>query len=164
MTISLTHQTPEQRTAALLEEAVFALVEGPTDPVRLQRAAQLGNPTKLCCVIVNAALESLLGIRPMHQLIDWVTPEVYEQLTARAQVRATRRPIPGSRTPGSAGGRAGAGTPQKRTQIITTRVVRVSAVAAEATVIIHDGNRPRAAALRVEEHRGRWRVCALEIG
>jgi hypothetical protein len=43
-------------------------------------------------------------------------------------------------------------------------VVRVTPDAAEATVIIDDVDRVRAAALRVELHRGRWRVVVLEIG
>ncbi|WP_448631689.1 Rv3235 family protein [Cellulomonas soli] len=47
------------------------------------------------------------------------------------------------------------------------RRVRVCAVdphAAEATVIAHDGQRVRAVALRLETHRGAWRVTALEVG
>jgi len=49
-------------------------------------------------------------------------------------------------------------------RIIRARVLRLSSIAAEATVIIHDGHKVRATALRVEEFRGRWRVNVLNIG
>ena len=35
---------------------------------------------------------------------------------------------------------------------------------AEASVALHDGSRVRAAALRLEAHRGSWRVTVLQIG
>ena len=34
----------------------------------------------------------------------------------------------------------------------------------EASVVVHDGNHLRAAAVRLEVRRGRWRATALEIG
>ncbi|WP_036970450.1 Rv3235 family protein, partial [Promicromonospora kroppenstedtii] len=38
------------------------------------------------------------------------------------------------------------------------------ATSAEATVILHDEGRVRAAAVRLEARRGVWRVAVLEIG
>ena len=44
------------------------------------------------------------------------------------------------------------------------RMVRLGMSAAEATVILHDEGRVRAAAVRLEARRGIWRVAVLEIG
>lgn len=160
MTITLTHEPPVKQATAILESAVAALVQGPNDPIRLERADQLPNPTRTACSIVNAAIEACNGTRPLHQLLGWVSPEVYEALSARAQVLTQReQPRNSHRTPDrlTALGRT-------TNRIIRARVIRISHLAAEATVIIDDGNRVRAAALRLEEHRGRWQVTVLEIG
>ena len=44
------------------------------------------------------------------------------------------------------------------------RMVRLGTASAEATVILHDEGRVRAAAVRLEGRRGVWRVAVLEIG
>lgn len=160
MTITLTHEPPVKQATAILESAVAALVQGPNDPIRLERADQLPNPTRTACSIVNAAIEACNGTRPLHQLLGWVSPDVYEALSARAQVlthrlqRSDQRWAPVQNT----------GEGRTTNKIIRARVIRISHLAAEATVIIDDGNRVRAAALRLEEHRGRWQVTVLEIG
>lgn len=161
MTITLTHEPAVQREIASLENTVAGLIDGPDNPTRLQRARHLGDPTKLSCVIVGSAVEAFHGIRPLHQLLQHVSPEVYETLSARAQVHASRKirqrklAVPGAKVPVHT---------QASCKIIRARVVRVSILAVEATVVVHDGVRVRAAALRMEEHRGRWQVTALEIG
>lgn len=168
MTLTLTHDAPVKHENALLEHAVAALLRGPNDPVRLDRADSLPNPIKTACSIVSAAVEACNGTRPLHQLLGWVSTDVYEKLQARAhviiqrahqenqrrahQARQSRAP-----NPDTAPGRT-------TIKIIRARVVRVSQLAAEATVILNDGSRVRAAALRLEENRGRWQVTVLEIG
>lgn len=155
MTITITHAPPTTPSPQHLLEATMAhlVKDGTKDPVRISRGQQLPNPTRLVCAITNAAIEAFQGVRPVHQLLSWVSPEVYEMLSARAQVHASRATSP-----------APHGALQQTVRVLRTRVMRVSAIAAEATVVIHDGTRVRAAALRVEEHRGRWQVTALEIG
>ena len=44
------------------------------------------------------------------------------------------------------------------------RACRVDAHVLEASLVADDGVRVRAVALRLEAHRGAWRVTALEIG
>jgi hypothetical protein len=44
------------------------------------------------------------------------------------------------------------------------RVCRVSARVAEVCVVLHDGERVRAAAARLVAHRQHWRVAVLQIG
>ncbi|MEK8228094.1 Rv3235 family protein [Oerskovia sp. M15] len=44
------------------------------------------------------------------------------------------------------------------------RLLRLGATTAEATVVLEDMDRVRAAAVRLEARRGVWRVVVLEIG
>lgn len=125
----------------------------PQTPAGQDPAPDPGDPTALCCAVAHAATEVLRGVRPLAQLVRSVSPEVYDQLETLTQVRSAAR------------GRRGAPpTPQSRSRVRRARVVRVAPDAAEATVVIDDVDRVRAAALRVELHRGRWRVVVLEIG
>ena len=116
-------------------------------------ALPLDDPTGLCCAVARAAMESLRGVRPLSQLVRSVSPEVFDALHARYQVREQARSRPGA-PPVS----------QSRARVRAARIIRLGPSAAEASVVIDDADRVRAAALRVEEHRGRWRVVVLEIG
>ncbi|RYV50178.1 Rv3235 family protein [Pengzhenrongella frigida] len=110
---------------------------------------RLPDPTKMCCAMVQAAVEALRGNRPLAQLARWVSPEVYEQLTARSAL--TQRVL-------------GPGEATHRASIRRIRLFRLGEFAAEATVVVEDGPRVRAVAVRLEGHRGHWRATALEIG
>jgi hypothetical protein len=110
-----------------------------TGPVR----ATLPDPTDLAGSLVLAAVEVLVGMRPMVQLTRWLTPAVQGAL-------ASRRPAPAPR--------------RRRPTVRSVRVVRVSPTSAEACVVVHDGERVRAAAARLEAHREHWRVTALQVG
>lgn len=105
--------------------------------------ALLPDPTPLAGSIVLAAVEVLVGMRPMVQLTRWLSPAVHDALAARQPAPAPRR---------------------RRPTVRSVHVTRVSASAAEVCVIVHDGERVRAAAARMEAHRRQWRVTALQIG
>lgn len=109
-------------------------------------AAPPEDPTDLCGSIVLAAVEAVTGRRPVMQLARWVSPQVFDALNQAAL----------SRGPQSTLGR--------RTTVRSTRVSRISPTVAEASVVIHDGTRVRAAAVRLEVHRGHWRATVLQIG
>jgi hypothetical protein len=97
--------------------------------------------------MVQAAVEGLRGVRPLAQLTRWVTPEVYELLQLRAElVQRAGQPV---------AARAG---------IRRIRLFRIGDAVAEASVVVDDGPRVRAVAVRMEGHRGRWRAVAMEIG
>lgn len=98
--------------------------------------------------LAHAVLEVLAGTRPIAQLARWVTPGVYEALRSRTSL--TVRVL-------------GAAT-ARRPLVRRVRVCPVDPHVAEATVVAHDGRRVRAVALRLETHRGAWRVTALEVG
>ncbi|MGV8967326.1 MAG: Rv3235 family protein [Cellulomonas sp.] len=110
---------------------------------------RLPDPTKLCCAMVQAAVEALRGTRPLAQLARWVSPEIYDQLVARSAV--TQRVL----------GRTDA---THHASIRRIRLCRLGENAAEASVVVEDGPRVRAVAVRLEGHRGQWRATALEIG
>lgn len=106
-------------------------------------AAPLPDPGRTAGSVALAALEALAGGRPVLQLARWVSPSVYEALASRC--------VP-------------PGRPTRRPTVRTTVVSRISETVAEASVALHDGSRVRAAALRLEAHRGSWRVTVLQIG
>lgn len=106
--------------------------------------APLDDPARLCGAVVMAAIEALTSSRPLVQLARWVSPDVYEALA-----RAAR--------PGPAVGRRGV-------VLRRVRVCRISPTVAEGSVVVHDGARVRAAAVRFEVHRGSWRATVLQIG
>ena len=130
--------------------SVQALRTAASSPVP---AVALDDPTGLCCAVARAAMEALRGIRPLSQLVRSVSPEVFDALHARYQVREQARTRPGAPPPS-----------QARARVRAARIIRLAPDAAEASVVVEDADRVRAAALRVEGHRGRWRVVVLEIG
>lgn len=136
---------PEVQDAAAALEAVSGRPAPEPDPT-------LPDPTAQVCRVVRAAVEVLRGERPAAQLARWVTPQVYDQLLSRGRLmreaQQNRPPRP----------KAHAAT------IRRVRLVRLGAASAEATVILHDEGRVRAAAVRLEARRGVWRVAVLEIG
>jgi hypothetical protein len=130
-------------------------------PVVPAPTRMLPDPDQLCGSLVLAAVEVLAGIRPLVQLTRWVTPAVLEMLADGLRRAAppgrARSDRAVARTPGRT-------APIRRATILRTHLSRVSATAAEASVVVHDGARVRAAALRLEVHRGHWRATVLQIG
>ncbi|HEY0119940.1 MAG TPA: Rv3235 family protein [Cellulomonas sp.] len=107
------------------------------------------DPTSFCGSLALAAVEALSGIRPLAQLARWVSPTVYERTARRAAITAPR----GEPSP-----------PARRPTVRRIRVFRLGPGAVEASVVIADGDRVRAVAVRIEPHRGAWRAEDLIIG
>lgn len=106
------------------------------------------DPASWCGSLVRAVVETLAGSRPAAQLARWLSADLYEALARRAglAVRINGRPS------------------QVRQAVVRrVHVCRLSPTVAEAAVVVHDGERVRGAAVRIEAHRGRWRATALEI-
>lgn len=140
--------TLEERALERRRTALRTARDQPMEPSPAAGAA-LPEPTSVCCSIVLVALEAMTGTRSIAQLARWVTPELYEQLAARAAV--TTRAV-------------GEGRSTARPEVRRARVCRLGQRAAEATIVVQDGPRVRAVAIRLEERRGAWRAVALEIG
>ncbi|WP_425956363.1 Rv3235 family protein [Xylanimonas sp. McL0601] len=120
-------------------------------PVVEQPAPPLPDPTAMCCSVVRAAVEVLRGDRAAAQLARWVTPVVLDQLTERA--RLLREAPAATRPPSGA----------RPVQVRRVRM-EVRGETAEATVVLEDHDRVRAAAARLEVRRGQWRIAVLELG
>lgn len=111
----------------------------------------LPDPTSLVCRVARAAIEVLRGERPANQLARWTSAQVYDQLVTRERLMSAARG--GVRRPSA-----------PRIGIRRVRVMRLGPASAEATVVLHDGERVRAAAVRLEARRGTWKVTCLELG
>lgn len=121
------------------------------DVIPLRRpdaSAPPSDPAALCCAIVQAAVEALRGVRPVAQLARWLTPDVFEPFVRRCEIALGTEGVRSTRP----------------ARIRRARVTRVHDRAVEATVVVADVDRVRAAALRLEHRRGSWRVVALELG
>lgn len=95
-----------------------------------------------------ACVEVVLGRRPAAQLARWVAPHVLDSLQESAELVR----------------RAGVLTHARRPAARRVRVCPVDRHTAEVCLVVDDGVRVRAMALRLESHRGAWRVATLEIG
>ncbi|GAA1709790.1 hypothetical protein GCM10009809_02680 [Isoptericola hypogeus] len=135
----------------------IALEDEPEErPLRDEPPAPLPDPTAQCCSVVRAALEVLRGERPAAHLARWVTPQVRDQLEERARLlreHAARGVAEGATRAGS-----------RPALVRRVRLMRLGEDVAEATVVLDDDGRVRAAAVRLEARRGTWRVAVLEIG
>lgn len=106
-------------------------------------------PTSWAATLVRAAVEVLKGQRPAAQLIRWVDADLWAALDRRARLGVQVDGRPGRPAP--------------------VRVRRVhgcplNTAVWECSVVIDDGGRVRAVALRLERLRGRWCATALTIG
>ncbi|KAE8763936.1 Rv3235 family protein [Georgenia thermotolerans] len=136
---------PSTKRATARGAVVLTLPELP----REDTPQPLPEPAPWAGAVVLGAVEALIGLRPPNQLARLLAPELYGPLARRARLaeRVVGRPA-----------RA------RRTQVRRVRVCRIDPRTVEAAVVVHDGDRVRGAAVRLEAHRGRWRATALEIG
>jgi hypothetical protein len=107
---------------------------------------ELPDPAQWCGALVRTCVEVLLGARPPAQLARWLTGDLFGSLSRRAIVGQSMA------------------TAARRVRVVRVHTCTVDEAHHEASVVFHDGRRVRAAAIRIEVYRGRWRATALEIG
>lgn len=100
---------------------------------------------------VQAVIEVIAQQRPVSQLARWTAAGVYSELarlqrTASDSRRDADRPRPARQT------------------VVSVRVVRIAADAAEVAARVVEGERSRAVAARLDFRRGRWTCTALAVG
>lgn len=101
-------------------------------------------------IVCQATMEALAGLRPVVQLQRWLEVQVYSKVRERVDL-----------TYGSREAAPKAPHPLAFHQVRTEKVAQG---AWECSVVFGDEHRVRACALRLEAHRRRWRVVALELG
>ena len=96
----------------------------------------LPDPARWAGQVAHVLLEVITGQRPLHQLTKWVSSE-----------------LPGH-------GRQ----VRPRVRVLRVRVCEPADGVAEAAVVVLDGDRVRAMALRLVGQDGRWVVHTMELG
>lgn len=129
--------------AAASDEQLF----GPQSTSR----ADLPEPGPWAGQIAQAIVEVMSGLRPAAQVVRWTTPQVYAVIARRGAVAARRR---------AAGSRA----TTQRAMVRSVHVCEPVDGVAECSVVVSEGVRVRAMAVRLAGQDGRWRVEALQIG
>ena len=129
--------------AAASDEQIF----GPQSTSR----ADLPEPGPWAGQIAQAILEVMSGLRPAPQVVRWTTPQVYAVIARRGAVAARRRATRSR-------------TLAQRALVRSVHVCEPADGVAECSVVVSDGARVRAMALRLTGQDGRWRVESLQIG
>ena len=101
-------------------------------------------------VVCQATAETLVGLRPVTQLRRWLEAEVYHKVQQRAAIMARHR--------------AGLAVQPRTLHFRSERACQPRPGCWEVSVVFSDELRARACAMRLEAHRGRWRVVAMELG
>ncbi len=107
------------------------------------------DPRRWSATFAQALLETLSGARPVAQLATWTTRPVHGLIERRAALAAARR----RQEPGVHNARQG-----------RLDLCRPSALVVEVAAAVHQGDRARALAFRLESRGGRWVCTALELG
>lgn len=131
--------------------------------------ALLPDPTRWAATLSITALQVVAGARSPGQLAKFATPEVVDSLTrrqghagrARRAAGLASRPVSGPTAGPAAGARVGALRPT-RVRAVVLSEPRDGIV--DASVVVDDGRRVRAIALRLTGLDGRWVLTELQIG
>lgn len=129
--------------ASASDEQLF----GPQSTSRID----LPEPGQWAGQIAQAIVEVMSGLRPAAQVVRWTTPQVYAVVARRGALAARRR---ASRSR----------TIAQRAVVRSVHVCEPADGVAECSVVVSEGERVRAMALRLAGQDGRWRVEALQIG
>ena len=119
------------------------------DMPRPTRVCDLPDPRDWAAHITQGLVEVMHGVRPPSQVMRWTTPEVYAVVARRGSRAARRRAVRGS---------------AHRTRVIRVHVCEPAPEVVEASVVLVDGGRVRALALRLTARDRRWVVEALQVG
>lgn len=112
-------------------------------------ASDLPDAREWAAHIAQGLVEVMHGVRPPSQVMRWTSPEVYA-VVARRGSRAARRQ---SARPSA-----------HRTRVIRVHLCEPAPHVVEASVVLVDGERVRALALRLTGRDRRWVVEALQVG
>lgn len=106
--------------------------------------------TAITRVVCQATAEVLAGLRQHQQLSRWLAPEVHDKVRQRGELMARHRSDAAVQAGPLAFG--------------SIRSTQLREGVWEVSVVFSDEQRVRACALRLQAHRRRWRVTAMELG
>ena len=147
--LALTFVLPTDLPAVPSSPRLHVVRTADEDPV----PAVLPDPRGWAGRLALATVEVLAGTRPLPQLRRWTSDDVYAQLRRRSA-----RGRVADACPDRARGPGGAHRP---TRVRAVHVCQPSVDVAEVSVVVDDGRRARALALRLEGADGRWRCTEL---
>jgi len=108
--------------------------------------ADLPEPKRWTAQLVQAVVEVLADERPRQQLVRWLSPSIYADISATVLARSQpRKPT------------------RARRSVSSVHIFEPADGIIEATAIVVGGARARAVALRLEGWDGRWRCTRLAI-
>ncbi len=105
-----------------------------------------------------AIMEVITGARSSHQLARWVHRDVMAKVELRAFIESAKKKTP-PRPVEESGRFDPKGFRPRR-----VRAIPVGRGEYEAGVVVDDGDRSRALALRIHKTKGQWQIMDAEIG
>jgi hypothetical protein len=118
---------------------------------QLSQASELGDPKPVLAFLAQAVIETLAGVRDVDQSARWLSDSVYQQLRQRA--------LASKRT------RLNMNNPALRPNLVIGKISSFSPRdgVVEGVVIVHNLDRARAVAIRLEGYNGRWRAKSVAV-
>ncbi|CAM3461254.1 Rv3235 family protein [Nocardioides dubius] len=105
---------------------------------------------------VQACVETILGERPVSQLVRWTTPEIHEEIAARAETVAAAA--------GSAPGLLRARRVNARLVVSSVHSCFLATDRVEVCAVVRHASRSRCVAARMEKVAGRWQCTQIRFG
>ena len=134
---------------------VLAAQSSRANPPSLQPVSEAAEVRAIIRGTVQASMEVLAGIRPIHQLARRLDPRCLASLQHRAAL--IRREITRTGNPSLA-------RLHRNSTVRSVRVCEVADGIYEASAVVVDDVRARAVAVRLERSKQVWRVVELVIG
>ena len=142
---------PDRSLRLVPREPAVDLDTDPAVAVVATSRRDLPDPGPWTAQLVQAVLEVLARERPRHQLVRWLTTEVYADLGLH--LAAAQPPVP----PGQPR------VARARRTVSSVHVFEPADGVVEASAVVLGGRRARAVAVRLEGWDGRWRCTRLAI-
>lgn len=105
---------------------------------------------------LQACVETILGERPVSQLVRWTTPAIHEEIATRAETVAA-----------AAGGTLGLLRARRaggRPQVSSVRTCFLGTDRVEVCAVVRHATRSRCVAARMEKVAGRWQCTQIRFG
>ncbi len=142
-------EKPWDRLAFAFQQEKVASVDDDDDCIDDSDPKECELTSAALAQIIVHTIEILLGHRPPSHLRNWLNPRVFDALARRAGLAIRIR---------------GKAPRRKPPRVLRVQRCHPNERVVEAAIVVHDGEKIRAAAVRAEFMRGRWRIVALEIG